>query len=525
MITKKSNQDKVIFFDTTSRDGKQAPGNNHSPEETVLLARHLAEMGVDVMEAGFPISSDADFKSVRYVAEEVAGIKCAALARARNEDIECAARAFKNAITPPRIHVFIASSDIHLKDKLRMSEEQVISVAVNAIRKARSYVDDVEFSPEDASRTGFDFLKRIVKATIEAGANTINIPDTVGYAVPKEFGDMIARLNQEVYFLHKHNATLSVHCHNDLGMATANTLAGIKNGARQAHCTINGIGERAGNTHFAEVVMALKTRRDYFGVNINIDTAKIGPTARFLSSVIGKSISDTLPIVGENVFAHSAGVHQDGMNKSRKTYEIMSPELVGWKGELFPLSSQSGRQGLKKRLADIGYTAVDQTLLNTVYAQFIALANTKKLVYNADLHMLMQEINGKEKAKSKHWIRLVRCDYHKVNEERTVVVRLAVNGNEFEASGTGDGPIHSAWSAIKNALQRNNYWPGDVELKSFDIGKSVGGVEACGLAQVQIAMGAKTAYGRGVNTDIVIAYIQAELSAINHLVHTPIIQT
>lgn len=515
------NKDKVIFFDTTSRDGKQAPGNQHSPEETVLLAKHLAKMGVDVMEAGFPISSDTDFESVRRVAQEVAGIKCAALARARDSDIDRAAEALENAIVPPRIHVFIASSDIHLEDKLRMTPDKVIAIAVKAVHKARMYVDDVEFSPEDASRTGFDFLKRIVAATIEAGASTINIPDTVGYAVPEEFGNTIARLIKEVPSIQTNNVIISVHCHNDLGMATANALAGVKGGARQIECTINGIGERAGNTHFAEVAMALITRQDYFELDVNIDTTKIGPTARFLSSVIGKPISDTLPIVGENVFAHSAGVHQDGMSKSRKTYEIITPENVGWKGELFPLSSQSGRRGLKKRLADIGYTAEGE-LLDTVYKRFITLADTKKLVYNADLHMLMQEIAGEEQAKSKHWIHLVRVDYHKVKNQRSVLVRLAVNGDVFEASGSGDGPVDATWDAIKNALERKGFWPGSIELKEFDIGKSVGGVDAFGLAQVKLALDRKVSYGRGADTDIVVAYVQAELAALNHLAHNPI---
>ena len=527
MATKKSspagkkNKDKIIFFDTTSRDGKQSPGNQHSPEETVLLAKHLAKMGVDIMEAGFPISSDADFESVRRVAEEIPKIRCAALARSRDGDIERAAEALKNASAPPRIHVFIASSDIHLTDKLRMTPDEVVAVAVKAVQKARTYVDDVEFSPEDASRTGFDFLKRIVTETIEAGARTINIPDTVGYAVPEEFGNMIARLIKEVPSIQKNNVTVSVHCHNDLGMATANALAGVKAGARQIECTINGIGERAGNTHFAEVAMALITRHDYFGLDVDIDTTKIGPTARFLSSVIGKPISDTLPIVGENVFAHSAGVHQDGMSKSRKTYEIMTPESVGWKGELFPLSSQSGRKGLEKRLADIGYTA-DRELLNTVYERFVALADTKKLVYNADLYMLMQEIAGEKQAKSKNWIHLVSVDYHKVDNKRSVIVRLKVNGGEFGASGCGCGPVGAAWDAIKKALLHNKLWPGDIELKEFDIGKSVGGVDAFGLAQVKLTLDGKSSYGRGANTDIVVAYVQAELAALNHLIHNPI---
>ncbi len=512
---------KVIFFDTTSRDGKQAPGNQHGPDDTVRLAKQLVALGVDIMEAGFPISSDADFEAVRRVAEEVPGITCAALARARDSDIKRAADALRHAQTPPRIHVFIASSDIHREEKLRMSPDEVIEHAVRAIRMARSYVEDVEFSPEDASRTGFDFLARIVAAAVNAGARTINITDTVGYAVGGEFGHLIARLIAEVPEIKAHGVVISVHCHNDLGLATANALAGLEYGARQVHCTINGIGERAGNTHVAEVVMALKTRHDYYGLDVAIDTTQLGPTARLLATIIKKPIPDELPVVGPSVFAHSSGIHQDGVAKQRKTYEIMTPTSVGWKGELFPLSSQSGRHGLQVRLADIGY-AVEGDALGVVYERFVALAATKPLIYNADLYMLMQEIAGEAYATSQGWIRLVRVDYHKVADEHTVNVHLATNGMVFEASGAGIGPVHSAWKAIKNALTRQDLWPGNIELQAFDIGKSVGGVDAYGLAHVKLSQGDRIAYGRGANPDIVVAYVQAELAAINHLVHAPL---
>jgi len=517
----KANKKRVMFFDTTSRDGKQSPGNQHGPDDTVILAKQLAALGADIMEAGFPIACQADFDAVRRVAEEVQDIRCCALARSRDEDIERAAEALKNALLPPRIHVFIASSDIHMENKLRKRPDEVVAIAVAAVRKAREFVDDVEFSPEDASRTGFEFLKRIVHAAIVAGASTINIPDTVGYAIGAEFGTVIRRLIQEVPIITEKGITISVHCHNDLGMATANALAGLENGARQVECTINGIGERAGNTHFAEVVMALKTRYDYYGLDVGIDTTQIGPTARLLCAIIGKPIPDTLPVVGENVFAHGSGIHQHGVGKDRATYEIMDAESVGWKGELFPLSSQSGRSGLGARLQDIGYS-VDSDLLGVVYERFVQLAQSKALVYNADLHMLMQEIAGEQHAQKAGWIRLVRVDYHKIDDKRSVIVHLACGDQVFEASDSGSGPVHAAWNAIKVALERQNLWPGKVELAEFDIGKSIGGVDAFGMAQVKIACNGNIAYGRGSNTDIVVAYVQAELAALNHLIFSPI---
>lgn len=515
------NRNKVIFFDTTARDGKQSPGCNFGPEDTVTLGRQLAALGIDYMEAGFPIASQSDFESVRRVASEIKGIRCCALARAKDEDIEKAAHAFEKAVEPPRIHVFIASSRIHLENKLRLGPEEAITMATSAIKKARQYVDDVEFSPEDSSRTGFDFLKRIVSAAITAGATTINIPDTVGYAVGDEFGSVIKMLIGEIPLISEKNVVISVHCHNDLGIATANTLSGLRNGARQAECTINGIGERAGNTHFAEVVMNLATRKDYYNLETNIHTEQIGPTSRLLSAIIGKPVSDTLPIVGANVFRHSSGVHQDGVLKEAKNYEIITPNIVGWKGETFPLTSQSGRHGLKKRLNDLSYN-FESSDLDKFYQKFVALADTKAYIYNSDLQMLVQESTAEQHAESDRWIKLVRVDYHKIDEQRSVIVHLAANGEEFKASGAGNGPVSSTWNAIKNALSRNGLWPGNVELTDFDVGKGAGGVEAIGTALVKVVCGSQTAFGRGADTDIIEACAKAHVMAINHLIHSPL---
>jgi len=518
---KDRNLNRVIFFDTTARDGKQSPGCNFGPEETVTLARQLAMLGVDYMEAGFPIASPNDFESVRRVAEEIRGIRCCALARALDKDIETAARALEKALETPRIHIFIASSDIHLKSKLRINPEKALAMTVSAIKKAHRYTDDVEFSPEDSSRTGFDFLERIIAAAISAGATTINIPDTVGYATGDEFGSIIKKLINEIPVISEKNIVISVHCHNDLGLAAANTLAGLRNGARQAECTINGIGERAGNTHFAEIAMNLITRKDYYGLETKISTKQIGPTSRLLTTIINKPVSDTLPIVGANVFRHSSGIHQDGVLKETRNYEIITPGVVGWRGETFPLTSQSGRNGLKKRLKDIGYSFRD-TDLDKFYQKFIALADIKTFIYNSDLQMLKQELEAAEYNQSDRWVRLIRVDYHKISDTHSVIVRLTANGREFEASGSGNGPVSSVWDAIKNALSRNGLWPGDIRLTDFDVGKGAGGVEAIGTALVKISCDSKTAFGRGTDTDIIVACAKAHIAAINHLIHSPL---
>lgn len=517
-----SKQDRVIIFDTTSRDGKQSPGCQHSPADTEALAHRLATMKVDIMEAGFAIASEADFESVQRVAQNVKGIRCCSLARAREDDIQQAARALEKAVEPPRIHTFIASSDVHLQDKLHMSPDKVVEVAVAAVRKARRYVEDVEFSPEDSARTGFDFLKRIVAAVIEAGATTVNIPDTVGYSVGREYGTMIARLIKEIPAITEKGIIISTHCHNDLAHAVANTLSGLEYGARQAEVTMLGIGERAGNAQLESVVMALKTRQDYYGLDVAIDTSQLGPTARFVSMIIGKPIDDTKPIVGANAFAHGAGIHQHGKLASDATYEIMKSDDVGWAGEAMPLISQSGRHGLKSRLGDLGYADLSAKYLDRLYQKFTALADTKTYVYNEDLHMLMQETKVEEQAQSEQWLLLKNLDYHKMGNQHSATIVIKRNGTDFEATGYGNGPVAAVWDAISCALLRGGLWPEQVILEKFDIGKNAGGVEALGVTMVTIKQHDKIGYGRGSDTDIITAYAKAQIAALNHLIHFPV---
>ncbi len=518
----KHEENRVFVFDTTARDGKQAPGNQFGPEETVLLAQQLAKMGVDMMEAGFPISSPSDFAAVQSVATRVPGIRCCALARARQEDIDAAGRALNGALEPPRIHVFIASSDEHIRAKFKKSPEEVIDMTVAAVKLARTYVDDVEFSPEDASRTGFAFLKRIVHAAVEAGANTINIPDTVGYAVGNEFGNMIRRLISEVPSITERNVVISVHCHNDLEHAVANALAGLHAGARQVECTINGIGERAGNAHMASMVMSLHRREDYFGLHTGIRTQELGPTARLLSQILNKPIPDALPIVGKNVFAHGSGIHQDGVAKSRATYEIMQPEDVGWNGEMFPLTSQSGRRGLSERLSALGYT-LDTEALSAFYDRFIEFAGTVVSVHDTDVHLLMQEYLGEAHADTDAWVHLARIAYSRTEAGvRSATVTLQCGGEQLRAEGSGNGPVNAATNAIEKALSDIQRWPHKARLGEFSIGKRVGGTEALGVASIRVDCNGTYAYGRGADTDIVVASAKAVVAALNHLQFSPI---
>ncbi len=513
--------DRVIFFDTTARDGKQAPGNNFGPEDTVRLAQQLVKMRVNIMEAGFPFSSPADFESVRSVATQVHGIHICALARAVEGDITQAARALDGALESPRIHTFIGSSDQHIREKFAKDPQEIVGMAVRAIEHARHYVDDVEFSPEDASRTGFDFLKQIVREAIIAGATTINIPDTVGYSVGDEFGNTIRRLIKEVPIITERGVIVSVHCHNDLDMAAANALAGLANGARQVECTINGIGERAGNTHIAPVAMALKRRQDHYGLKVDIDTTQIGPTAHLLSQIIGKPIPDTLPTVGENVFAHSSGIHQDGISKSKGTYEIMRPEDVGWVGETFPLSSQSGRSGLFERLVALGYNP-NANKLQAIYERFVTLAKDKPKVHNQDLHMLMQEVEGESHEGRDGWIKLTKVNYNRTDGAINAAISLRSGAEILRTIASGNGPVNAAAEALQEALTPVGLWPCGARLTEFDIGKSVGGTEALSLSTVCITYKGKFAYGRGADTDIVVASARAIVAALNHLRFSPV---
>ena len=511
---------EIFISDVTARDGKQSPGCNFGPDDTVLFGHQLTRLGVDMMEAGFPVSSDADFESVRRVAEEVA-IRACALARMKPLDIEEAARALENAKLPPRIHVFISTSPVHMNEKLRMNADQVLDATQAGIELARRYVDDVQFSAEDATRTEFDFLVKIVRLAIESGATTINIPDTVGYATRDEYGVLIRRLIHELPIIRKMGVVISTHCHNDLGLATANTLLGINNGARQVEGTINGIGERGGNAHLAEIMMNIIARPDvYKGVCVNINPKEIGPTGRMLSTIIGKPISDTLPIVGSNAFAHSSGIHQHGALRDVATYEIINKDNVGWVGEAFPLTSQSGRAGLLKRLGELGYN-LDPDIIIRVYNAFMSLAERKASVYNKDLHMLVQEELGNRQKDNDNWIKFLGVDYQKIGDVRSVTVKLEKDGSVFEATGTGNGPVAATRDAIETALKRNGLWPGDVRLHEFDIEKGAGRADAVGVATIEIRLEDNVASARGFDTDIVQACAIAWVKAINFIVHLP----
>ncbi|MFA5021664.1 MAG: 2-isopropylmalate synthase [Patescibacteria group bacterium] len=514
---------KVIeIHDTTCRDGAQSPGCSQSAEDRLTLAIQLAKMGVCTIEAGFPIASDVDFAAVRLAAGQVQGARISALARANEKDIARAAEALQNAIQPGRIHTFIATSPQHMEFKLKMKPAEVITRAVEAVKFACSFahVGQVQFSAEDASRSDIGFLKEIVLAVIEAGAGIINLPDTVGFAQPQQYGSMFAQIAALREVVEK-RIILSCHCHNDLALAVANSLAAVMNGARQAETTICGIGERAGNTGFEPFVKALQLQAEYYRLDCPIDSTQFGPAARLLAAIIKRPIPPTTPVVGGNVFAHSSGIHQDGMIKHANTYEIMPPQSVGWVGESFPLSTSSGRKGLQTRLDQLGYQA-EGDLLNEVYRLFLQLAETKALVHNADLHMLMQEACVATSAQSQHLLTVKRVQYHRLDNVRSVTVLLGRNGFEYEASGSGNGPVSSVWQAVKTALVRGDLWPGEVVLEDFDVGKSTGGVEALGLAMIKIAHDGQVAFGRGANTDIIEACVQAMVAALNHLAHAPI---
>ena len=428
---------RVIIFDTTLRDGEQSPGASLGVPDKLAIAQQLARLGVDVIEAGFPVSSPTQFDAVRLVAKEVKGPVIAALARCVDVDIDHAARALKGA-KKPRIHTFIATSKIHLEKKFRKTEDEILDMAVTAVKRAKGYFDDIEFSPEDSARTGKEFLFRIVEATIDAGATTINIPDTVGYSNPYEFGQLIREILEKVPNMRQ--AVLSVHCHNDLGMAVANTLAAIYNGAQQAEVTVNGVGERAGNAALEEVVMALRTRPDYYKKSTSIDTAEIMNASRMVSHLMGIPVQPNKAIVGANAFAHESGIHQDAVIKDASTYEIMAPTDVGLKSNAIVLGRHSGRHGLKQRLAELGYHPGKEEL-DHIYQRFLDIADKKKEVFDEDLIALVsEETVDVEEA--------YQLDYfHILSGNKTVptaTIGLTHQNKLTQEAAVGDGPVDAA---------------------------------------------------------------------------------
>lgn len=498
-----SGENRIIIFDTTLRDGEQSPGATMNMKEKLELAHQLARLGVDVIEAGFPISSIGDFEAVSAIAREVEGPVICGLARAMEKDvIRCG-----EAVTQgkrPRIHTFIATSQIHLEKKLRMSKEQVIETAVKAVKLAKTFTPDVEFSCEDAGRTDWDYMADVVTAAIEAGATTINIPDTVGFTTPWQFGDCIAYLMKNVK--NSAQAVFSVHCHNDLGMSVANSLAAIRQGARQVECTINGIGERAGNASLEEIVMNLKVRKDFYGVETGIDTTQIYRTSRLVSQITGMKVQRNKAVVGGNAFAHEAGIHQDGVLKERTTYEIMQAEDVGWTGESMVLGKHSGRHAFKTRLAQLGYDQLTGDELNAAFQRFKELCDKKKEVYDEDLFAIVEE----EVFRSPETYHLEYIGFTGGTEAMpTATVRLSRNGDVFTEAVVGDGPVDAAFKAIQRITGV------EAPLQEYSLEAVTGGMDAIGQVSVSIKAGARVVKARGADTDIVVASAKAYLNAIN----------
>jgi 2-isopropylmalate synthase len=497
-------QNRVYIFDTTLRDGEQSPGASLDIHEKVTIAHQLAKLGVDAIEAGFPVSSQVQFKAVQNIAEQIKGPSIAALARCIDLDIEQAARALEKA-EKPRIHTFVATSKIHLDKKFKKSEDEILDMAVKGVKKAKGYVDDVEFSPEDSARTGKAFLFKIVQAAIEAGATVINIPDTVGYTNPEEFTNLIKELRQSVSTID--NTILSVHCHNDLGLAVANTLAAVKNGARQVEVTVNGVGERAGNAALEEVVMALITRQSYYGKTLSINTEEIMNTSRMVSHLMGIPVQPNKAIVGGNAFAHESGIHQDAVIKDAGTYEIMSPSDIGLESNKIVLGRHSGRHGLKTRLAELGFVLTKEEL-NHVYDRFLQVADKKKEVYEEDLLALVSD----ETEKTENKYQLVYFHILSGNQTApTAAIKLRYEDKIIQEAAVGDGPIDAAYKAIDKLTGS------DVKLAEYNLRGVTSGKDALGEVVVRLGKNGKKYLGRGASTDVIEASIRAYLSAVNRI--------
>jgi 2-isopropylmalate synthase len=502
--------DRVIIFDTTLRDGEQAPGFSMNVQEKLEMARQLARLNVDVIEAGFPISSDEDFESVREVARQVGAqegspIICG-LSRVGLMDIDRCWEAVRHA-RRPRIHTFVATSDIHLKYKLRKTRAEVLKAAVEAVRHARGYCQDVEFSPEDASRSDFGYMCDVLEAVIDAGAGTINIPDTVGYAIPEEWAERIAKISERVK--NSSRAVMSVHCHNDLGQAVANSLAAIRVGARQVECAVNGIGERAGNASLEEIVMALSTRKDFFAVETQVRTEEIFRTSRLLSHVTGVHVQPNKAIVGENAFAHEAGIHQDGVLKEKLTYEIMRPQDIGRATNKLVMGKHSGRHALAARLKDLGFE-LEEGELGKAFKKFKDLADKKKEVYDEDLIAIVSD----EMATVPETYVL---DYlHTISGTGVIpsaTIRLRKDDQLFQDSGVGDGPVDAVLHAI-DAITGLKGRLLDYQLRAVTSGR-----DALGEVAVKVDFDGTVVHGKGSSTDVIEASARAYVNALNRLAH------
>lgn len=499
-------KDKLFIFDTTLRDGEQSPGASMTKEEKLRVAKALERMGVDIIEAGFPVASVGDFEAVQAVARAVTESTVCGLARAVDKDIDRAAEALKGA-NSARIHTFIATSPIHMKMKLRMEPDQVVEQAVRAVKRARQYTDNVEFSPEDAGRSEIDFLCRVIEAVIDAGARTINIPDTVGYAMPHQFGELIRQLIERVPNADK--AIFSVHCHNDLGLAVANSLSAVMNGARQVECTINGLGERAGNAALEEIVMSVRTRQDVFPCQIDLDSTQIVTCSRLVSSITGFAVQPNKAIVGANAFAHESGIHQDGVLKSRETYEIMRAQDVGWSANRMVLGKHSGRNAFRTRLKELGIDFVSEEELNSAFVRFKELADKKHEIYDEDLQALVTDTNL---AAENERIKLV---YSKVCSETGEIpeaaVTLWIDGVEKQAVARGDGPVDATFKAIESIVQSG------ANLLLYSVNAITSGTDSQGEVTVRVEKAGRIVNGQGADTDIVIASAKAYIHALNKM--------
>ncbi len=498
----------IRIFDTTLRDGEQSPGASLNHEEKIEIARQLEALGVDIIEAGFPITSQGDFEAVKAIGKDLAQTTVCGLARCVDRDIERAAEALRSAYKP-RIHVFCATSKIHLDHKFKKPFETIVEMSVKGVAKAKSYVDDVEFSPEDGSRTSIDDLVTITKAVIEAGATTINIPDTVGYSTPAEYGAIFRQLHERLPEIEAKGIVLSSHCHNDLGLAVANSLSAMQNGAKQIECTINGIGERAGNAALEELVMAMRTRADFYeNYTTSINTKEIYKASRMVSNLTGLSVQRNKAIVGQNAFAHESGIHQDGMLKNRDTYEIMDPRSIGVPESKLVLGKLSGRHALSDRVKEMGYTIDDETL-QRVYDDFKSLADRKKEVYDEDIEALLDKRLGEVR---KLWeLRFLRVTAG-TDETAMAFVELHDSAGVVQKeTAHGDGPLDAVFTAIQRITGVT------VTLEEFTTRAITGGKDAQGEASVAISHHGHKVRGRGVSTDVIEAAAEAYLSAINRI--------
>jgi 2-isopropylmalate synthase len=500
-------KEKLIIFDTTMRDGEQSPGASMTKEEKLRIARQLERMRVDVIEAGFPAASDGDFDAVRAVASVVKGSTVCGLARANEKDIRRCGEAVRVAASP-RVHTFIATSPIHMEKKLRMEPSQVIEQAVRAVKWAREYSDNVEFSPEDAGRSDIDFLCRILERVIKAGATTINVPDTVGYTVPEHFGRLIRTLRERIP--NSDQAIWSVHCHNDLGLAVANSLSAVMNGARQVECTINGLGERAGNAALEEIVMAVRTRQDVYPCETGIDTTQIVAASRLVAGITGFPVQPNKAIVGANAFAHESGIHQDGVLKSRDTYEIMNAQDVGWNANRLVLGKHSGRNAFRSRLQELGIVLDSEEAVNAAFKRFKDLADKKHEIFDEDLHALITE-ESLEHVENEHYKMVSLIAHSETGEQPYARIVVTEDGKERRAEAHGSGPVDASFKAIE-ALAHSG-----AVLLLYSVNNITTGTDSQGEVTVRLTKDGRIVNGQGADTDIVVASAKAYVNALNKL--------